>query len=169
MADGRKRTAERTKAAAENTDLAPYYFHQGTSTRAYEYLGAHAETADGKTVWTFRVWAPNADSVSVVGDFFDWSAGIPMRRSANAGVWELTAETSDDWEGMRYKYKVIGRNGTHLKADPYGTYSECLDKTASILHILRPYPWHDRGWRIHRKRFFTRERGEHYCPHPVNI
>ena len=56
-----------------NDNLAPYYFHQGTSNRAYEYLGAHFCEVDGVNGVMFRVWAPHAVSVSVVGDFNSWN------------------------------------------------------------------------------------------------
>ncbi|MBQ4155406.1 MAG: hypothetical protein IJD90_01220, partial [Clostridia bacterium] len=58
--------------ANKNEDLAPYYFHQGTSNRAYEYLGAHFTEVNGEKGVMFRVWAPNAVSVSVVGSFNNW-------------------------------------------------------------------------------------------------
>ena len=163
MAIGRKRENDGA--------LAPYYFHQGTTTYAYAYMGAHSAEGEnrGERVWTFRVWAPNAESVSLVGDFCGWSEGLPMKKTGDAGDWEITLTAQSDWTGMRYKYKIIGANGTHLKADPYGVYSECLSHTASILYELQPYPWHDRGWKIHRKKKFSRKQGEPYCSSPLNI
>ncbi len=140
-------------------DLAAYYFHQGTTTHAYEYLGAHYTAQRGMKQWRFRVWAPNAKMVELVGDFNQWGAeeGYPMKRMTEAGIWEYTADVSgseDGWEDMRYKYRITGKNGVKLKADPYGVYSECLQHTASILHKEQNFTWHDRGWKVHRKHLF---------------
>ena len=159
---------EKTKAQAgigqnRTDDLAAYYFHQGTTTYAYDYLGAHyAEDKNGCS-WTFRVWAPNAYRIEVVGDFNDWGEGFPMTRVTEAGVWEYTAQLpltdkkhpGGGWEGLRYKYRVTGANGVRMKADPYGLYSESLKNTASILYIPPKFEWHDRGWRAHRRRIFS--------------
>ena len=158
-------------------ELAAYYFHQGSTTCAYDYLGAHYREKRGVKTWTFRVWAPNAQHVELIGDFNGWSASyaFPMKRVTEAGVWEYTADVSDaeeGWDGLRYKYRITGRNGVHLKADPYGVYSECLQNTASILHIPRPFEWHDRGWHIHRKKIFStgKNGGERaFYPAPLNI
>ena len=64
----------------QKNDIAPYLFNQGTTCKAYEYLGAHSEKVGDKAVTVFRVWAPNADKVSLCGDFSDWESGIPMER-----------------------------------------------------------------------------------------
>ena len=168
--------ARKKEAAAS---LAPYYFHQGTSTYAYDYLGAHYEEAGEKRTWTFRVWAPNAHTVDLVGDFngWGWSPGgaYPLSRITEAGVWECVCDVTDHegaWNGMRYKYRINGANGVHLKADPYGIYSETLNKTASILHIKEDFKWNDRAYRMRRKGFFkSRRKGmeDAFCPAPLNI
>ncbi len=165
------------KKQASATDLAPYYFHQGTSTHAYEYLGAHYEEKRGKKTWTFRVWAPNAQYIELVGDFngWRWDGSYPLSRVTDAGIWEIVCDvtdTGDAWDGMRYKYRVCGNNGAHLKADPYGVYSETLKNTASILHIDRGYTWNDRAYRMRRKGFFgSRKKGmeDAFYPSPLNI
>ncbi len=154
--------------AARTDDLAAYYFHQGTTTYAYDYLGAHYREDKNGQYWTFRTWAPHAHSVALVGDFNDWGNtqdAYPLTRVTDAGVWEYTMVLppldkkadidTQNGGGMRYKYRVTGDNGVHLKADPYGIYSECLLNTASILHLPPKYEWHDRNWRIHRRRIFS--------------
>lgn len=156
--------------ASHTDDLAAYYFHQGTTTYAYDYLGAHYKEDKTACTWIFRTWAPNAKNVEIVGDFNGWGTqgAFAMTRVTTSGVWEYIAEFPQTekkhhaeeplWVGMRYKYRVTGANGVHLKADPYGIYSESLLKTASILHIPDKFEWHDRSWRAHRRRIFSSTR-----------
>ena len=81
-------------------DQAPYFFHQGSSYRAYDYLGAHREG----DVILFRVWAPNANAVSVVGDFNDWDpAAAPMEKVTSGGVWEVSLPSETVADGQCYK------------------------------------------------------------------
>ena len=82
-------------------DLALYLFKQGTNYKAYEYLGAHRES---KGVYTFRVWAPNADAVYIAGDFNGWQADIPMKN--DGGVWSITLKGFPIGKGDRYKYII---------------------------------------------------------------
>ena len=162
MAFGKPQT-QSVSAQNRPDDLAAYYFHQGTTTYAYDYLGAHY--SEGKTgrCWIFRVWAPRAHKIEVVGDFNGWGDGYPMERVTEAGVWECIvplpekAKKQEDTVtvGQRYKYRITGENGVCLKADPYGVYAECLQDTASILYIPPKFEWHDRGWRAHRRRIFS--------------
>lgn len=156
-------------------DLASYYFHQGTTTYAYEYLGAHYTEKRGKKTWTFRVWAPNAVFVELIGDFDRWGmdGSFALTRMTEQGVWECHVDVSGDingWNGLRYKYRITGKNGTCLKADPYGIYSETCGKTASILHIPEKFEWHDRGWRTHRRNVFrSKSTDDAFYPAPLNI
>lgn len=144
-------------------DLAAYYFHQGTTTYAYDYLGAHYSDGKMGRCWIFRVWAPRAQKIEVVGDFNDWGSGYPMERLTEAGVWECMVPLPEKAKkqediirvGQRYKYRITGDDGVHLKADPYGVFSESLHNTASILYIPPKFEWHDRGWRTHRRRIFS--------------
>lgn len=136
----------------KNDNLAPYFFHQGTSTHAYDYLGVHKE--DGKYV--FRTWAPNADYVAVAGDFNGWDYGaLPMVRITDAGVWE--AITDNAQEGQKYKYFI--RNGSKevLKADPYAFFAETPPDTASIIFDISSYNWQDESYLKYRKKKYTRE------------
>jgi 1,4-alpha-glucan branching enzyme len=114
MRDG---TAELTKRLND--------FHAGFEFRAYEFLGAHP-FGDGAV---FRVWAPNASAVSVVGDFNGWSPDADKMEKTNGGVWERYIK------GVRkfdcYKYRVTSASGkSMLKADPYAFSAECRPGTA---------------------------------------
>ena len=90
----------------KESNLATYYFHQGTNYRAYEYFGCHEEkTGDGYR-YSFRVWAPNADSVRLVADFTSWDIGETMNRITDAGIWELVLISNECLIGKFYKYKI---------------------------------------------------------------
>ena len=139
----------------QNT-LAPFLFHQGTNYRAYDYMGCHAvmrTATDGveKTVYIFRVWAPNATAVFVTGDFNGWSNSAPMLRITEKGIWEAELEAELFSESRVYKYRVCSPNGEFLKADPYGFFMEEPPETASLVGILPSFRWHDEGWLQHRK------------------
>ncbi|MBQ8005949.1 MAG: hypothetical protein IJ303_06535 [Clostridia bacterium] len=68
----------------KSSELAPFLFHQGTNYRSYDYLGVHKEGDR----FVFRVWAPHAEAVFIVGDFSDWNTGVPMSRITENGIWE---------------------------------------------------------------------------------
>ena len=103
----KRKSVLQTKEAPQ--EMAAYLFHQGTNFHAYEYLGMHIE---GETV-TFRVWAPNADYVSVVGEFNQWNPyALPMKRVTEAGVWEVIDTNAK--EGQKYKYFIKNRTKTTI-------------------------------------------------------
>ncbi len=144
-------------------DLASYYFHQGTNIRTYDYLGVH-RTERG---FVFRVWAPNADYVSVIGDFNAWDSGrTPMTRVTERGVWEVFVDGDDVQLGQPYKYFI--RNGERIaeKADPYGVRMEKPPLTASVVWDIDGYRWRDASWLRYRKSRFTREA---VLRQPINI
>ncbi|MBE6650429.1 MAG: 1,4-alpha-glucan branching protein GlgB [Ruminococcaceae bacterium] len=143
-------------------NLATYYFHQGTTTHAFDYMGVHREN-DGK--YTFRVWAPNADYVSVVGDFNSWDPGaLPLVRITDAGIWEGVSESAK--EGNCYKYFI--RNGSKevFKADPYGTLCQLPPETASVIFDISSFTWSDASFLKYRKKKYTRETA---LSSPLNI
>jgi 1,4-alpha-glucan branching enzyme len=120
-------------------------FHAGTMTDGWRWFGAHPATERGRGGWRFRVWAPHARAVSVVGDFNGWdSAKHPLTR--NGQVWEgfvpdLPAYTS-------YKYAVTRADGTETwKADPYGFHTETRPATASKLYDISRFSWGDAAFR----------------------
>ncbi|HPE94708.1 MAG TPA: 1,4-alpha-glucan branching protein GlgB [Bacillota bacterium] len=147
-------------------NYAEYLFCQGTNVRAYEYLGAHRQK-DGS--YTFRVWAPNADTVYLCGDFCDWENGIPMSRDEKSEVWEYSDSLSGVNTFTRYKY-IIERNGKRTyKSDPFAFMSETNEKTASLLFELDGYEWNDADYLENRKRLSEHLTSYTYIPEPVNI
>ena len=109
-------------------NLATYYFHQGTNFEAFNYFGAHKLN---ESVYVFRVWAPKANSIELVGDFNSWgnlsSGKYYFKRITENGVWELYVDLpyKDDFF---YKFKITNKNRTFLKSDPFGFYMECESK-----------------------------------------
>lgn len=123
-----------------------HLFCEGTLDHAHRVLGAHPHVAGGEAGTYFAVWAPNAASVSVVGDFNDWRPGAhPMRLHAPSGIWELFV--TGVGSGARYKYRITGRTGGYEvdKADPYGYRCEVAPRTASIVWDMG-YTWGDDQW-----------------------
>ena len=136
-----------------------YLFHQGTNYHAYEMLGSHFLTQDGKDGVRFAVWAPHAKSVSVVGDFNDWDTRRhPMQRIGDGEIWEAFIEGLK--EGDIYKYAIEPQwGGPHImKADPYGFYAEKTPNTASRLYDLNHYAWQDGAWQEEKKTESSYER-----------
>lgn len=121
-------------------------FHQGTNFRAYEFLGAHPCGSGAASGYVFRVWAPNATAVSVVGDFNDWTVGAnPMATLENYGVWECMISGLVQYDN--YKYCVTSKDGRQLmKADPYAFHAETNPETASKLYDITGYKWGDEQW-----------------------
>jgi 1,4-alpha-glucan branching enzyme len=132
------------------TEYDLYLFAQGRHTRIYEKLGAHLMRIGEADGVHFAVWAPNADRVSVVGDFNMWDGRVhPMRRLGASGVWEIFVPGVR--EGDRYKFEIRSRlhGEVLLKADPYGFRFEMPPQTASI--VARPdHEWHDAAWFVER-------------------
>lgn len=134
-------------AKAKNDGSLPLYlFHQGTNYKTYEYLGAHPDKRQEIEGYVFRVWAPNATGVSVVGDFNEWDpAANPMATAGDDSVWELFIPGMKQYD--LYKYCVKTKDGRSLlKADPYAFHSQTAPETASKLYDLSGYEWHDGDW-----------------------
>ena len=142
-----------------STDL--WTFGRGDNFHLQEYLGAHKETRGEQEGFTFRVWAPNAQAVDLIGDFTDWEARkIPMVRN-EGGVWEVFC--SDAKEGDIYKYLVTRQNGHQVqKIDPLALWMEKRHNTGSIIKTIPEKNWKDGLWRARRKKLGFKER-------PVNI
>jgi len=129
-----------------DTDL--YLFGQGKEYRIYEKMGAHPRTVNGVEGVNFAVWAPNALTISVIGDFNNWNRGAhPMHRRHNdLGVWECFIEGLQ--VGTLYKYAIYSRynNYTIDKTDPYGFFMELRPNTASIVADIHRRRWQDDAW-----------------------
>ena len=127
--------------------------------QSYHYFGAHI----GHEGVIFRVWAPNAQGISVVGDFNNWEVDKNSMNSipGSNGVWELFIPGLT--QGMLYKYAIRQYTGElAYKADPYGFYCEVKPKTASIIWELSGYPWQDEAWQKKRN-------AVNWLEMPVNI
>ncbi|HEX4997153.1 MAG TPA: 1,4-alpha-glucan branching protein GlgB [Terriglobia bacterium] len=127
-----------------NDDL--HLFNEGTHSRLYRRLGAHIDEEDGASGVSFSVWAPNAEAISVIGDFNDWNTSRnPMRCLGDSGIWEAFVPGATS--GQAYKYHVVSRvNGyTMNKADPFAYHAESLLGAASKIWDLR-YEWNDSNW-----------------------
>ena len=143
---------EPSRFASTLGDLDLHLLGEGKHRRAYEKLGAHPRVLDGVAGASFAVWAPNARSVSVVGDFNGWDGRAhPLRHSGPNGFWEIFVPGLVP--GMLYKFELHGPNGhlLPLKADPFAFRCERAPGTASIVHGLPAYAWGDGEW-IHRRR-----------------
>jgi 1,4-alpha-glucan branching enzyme len=142
------------------TEFDLHLFGEGTLHRAYEKLGAHHRDVDGQRGVHFAVWAPNAEEVSVIGDFNGWNArSHPMRSLGVSGVWETFVPNVGD--GERYKYEIRSRvDGSRLqKTDPYGIFFESDASGAAIVWNLDRYTWRDAEWleqRPHQNAWFDR-------------
>jgi 1,4-alpha-glucan branching enzyme len=120
-------------------DLDVWLLAEGSHLKPFERLGAHLSAIDGVEGATFAVWAPDAQRVSVVGDFNTWDGRRhPMRLRRECGVWELFIPGVG--KGERYKYEIRARDGRVLphKADPYGFAAELRPSTASLVEALPP-------------------------------
>ena len=126
-------------------------FASGEHDRIYDKLGAHPGHVAGYAGTWFAVWAPNAVSVSVVGDFNNWDGRLHPMRRLESGIFELFVPEVGD--GDIYKYEVHGYDGkTVMKADPYGFYAEKRPASASIVWSIDEYEWQDADWLKKRKK-----------------
>jgi 1,4-alpha-glucan branching enzyme len=151
---GRKTTKEKESTPETFsllTDFDIHLFRSGKHFKLYEKLGAHPAAFKGESGTYFAVWAPNARSVSVIGNFNYWSDG-PHRlfpRWDESGIWE--GFFAGIGSGEAYKYAIHSNTGEYLeKADPFAFYAEIAPKTASIVWA-KEYSWTDQGWLADRK------------------
>ena len=146
----------------KSIELPAYLFHQGTNYRSQEFLGAHPIHRGRGYATVFRVWAPNAAAVSVVGDFNAWDrTAAPMTKITEQGIWECVIRKRKRFDS--YKYAVETRDGRVLmKADPYGFHTECPPQTASKYYPLGRYEWQDAEWMTARTK-------RHHLTEPLNI
>ncbi len=143
-------------STSNKNELAEYLFHEGTNYKSYEFLGAHFEGNE----CVFRVWAPNAKDVYVVGDFNEWNTEKDKaNRITDRGVYECRIKNVKIFE--RYKYLILTKDGRKLfKSDPYGVHFETRPGTASKIYNTEGFCWTDDEWMKNRK-----------CPYnkPVSI
>jgi 1,4-alpha-glucan branching enzyme len=128
-----------------------YLFGKGDERRIYDKLGSQLRTLDGVPGASFAVWAPNAQRISVVGDFNHWDGRLhQMRLLGASGVWEIFIP--EVREGSLYKYEVRNQRGQIvLKTDPYGFFFETAPKNAAIVWNTRKFAWTDEAWLTQRR------------------
>lgn len=133
-----------------DTDV--YLHAEGNHWDLYNKFGAHLTTIDGVAGTVFCVWAPNAQRVSVVGDFNNWDGRVHvMRKLLGSGVWEIFIPGIG--EGAHYKFEVKGCHGdVFLKSDPFAFYGQHGLQTASIVYDLDRFRWSDQGWMEYREK-----------------
>ncbi len=130
-------------------DFPLYLFYQGKNYEAYRFFGVHSKKKGRGKSYTFRVWAPNAVSVSVVGDFNDWKRDSDPMTLISDGVWE--AEISKLKQFDTYKYSIETKDGRILlKSDPYASHFETRPGTASKIYESS-YEWNDEKWYEEKK------------------
>ncbi|MDO8446758.1 MAG: 1,4-alpha-glucan branching protein GlgB [Deltaproteobacteria bacterium] len=134
------------------TDFDLHLLGEGTHYKNYEKLGAHVREVKGVNGVHFAVWAPNAEAVSVIGDFNRWDGnGHKMRMLGSSGIWETFIPGLS--EGEIYKFNIKSKSGEVLeKADPYAFSSEIRPKSASIVYDIDKYTWNDAKWLSERER-----------------
>lgn len=128
-------------------------FNNGSYWHCYRLLGNHQRTIDGIQGTEFLVWAPNAERVSVVGDFNQWDGRInPMANCGKSGVWYLFIP--GNLNQQHYKYEIRNRDtgSIHLKSDPYAEQYQVRPDTASIISTPSQYRWSDQSWLTERER-----------------
>lgn len=135
-----------------------YLFHQGTYYHSYNFMGCHLENGGA---W-FRVWAPNAVNISVVGDFNSWNNNLnPMQKIDKSDIWECFVENVNIFDN--YKYCITSKDGQILyKADPYAVHSQTNGETASKVYELGDYEWTD-------KKYYEEKAGVNHFEQPMNI
>jgi 1,4-alpha-glucan branching enzyme len=128
------------------TDFDLHLLSEGTHHRAFEKLGAHRINLGTTTGIHFAVWAPNADRVSLIGDFNGWDGRVnPLRLLVPSGVWEIFIPDLPD--GEHYKFEIRARSGELLrKSDPFAVAFEVPPQSASIVRDISGYVWRDDAW-----------------------
>lgn len=132
------------------TDYDLHLLNEGRHWKSYNKLGAQLRTVDGVDGVNFAVWAPNATSVAVIGDFNNWDGRRhPMRKHIPSGFWELFVPGLG--EGTLYKYQIRYHDEVFEKSDPLGFAAEVPPRTASRVADLDRYHWHDGEWLARRR------------------
>ena len=143
-------------------DVDLHLFSEGQHWKIYEKFGAHLRTIGDATGVYFAVWAPNAERVSVVGDFNDWDGRVnPMRKLLSAGVWELFLPGIT--QGTHYKFEILTQtSAVLLKSDPFAFFNQHGKSTASMVYDLEGYTWNDAEWMETRQK-------KNWPQSPINI
>ncbi len=124
-------------------------FLQGAESHAYELLGCHYA---GDGAYVFRVWAPNAAAVSLVGDFNRWEpSASPLEPLGDSGIWECTVPGLKEYDSYKYAVTPAGGGEPVMKSDPYAYHYETRPANASKVYNLEGYEWGDGAWLRHKE------------------
>ena len=132
-------------------------FHRGTESRLYEYLGAHPGTTEEGFSCVFRVWAPEAEKVSLICDRTGWDRPQHMKTPEDPGIWETELYSDSSFSGALYKFLVCGKDGAiREKNDPFAFGTEFGGGRASV--VTEPhFAWDDSGYREYRRSVTEKE------------
>ena len=149
------------KSAAPAAEKRSELFYSGRDCRAYDYMGAHPFVQDGEQGYLFRVYAPEAEKVSVMGEFNDWNRDADYMTRDEQGIWEKFIPNIPEYAA--YKYSVWAKSGDVFdKSDPYGFHFETRPGNATKAYDLDGYEWGDASWLDWRKKHLP-------YSNPVNI
>ncbi len=149
--DTKIRRADAYAMPSTITDFDRHLLGEGSDMRMYEKLGAHLMTIDGISGTRFAVWAPNAERVSVVGNFNSWDGRRnPMRLHPANGIWELFIPGISEGELYKYEIKTRYKGYTVSKADPVAYAAELRPGQASIVWDIDKHEWQDGDWIANR-------------------
>ena len=149
------------KSAAPAVEKRSELFYSGRDCRAFDYMGAHPFVQDGEQGYLFRVYAPEAEKVSVMGEFNDWNRNADYMTRDEQGIWEKFIPNIPEYAA--YKYSVWAKSGDVFdKSDPYGFHFETRPGNATKAYDLDGYEWGDASWLDWRKKHLP-------YSNPVNI
>ena len=151
------------KEANSGNSVPLYLFHQGTNSKAYEYMGLRKSTEKDRPGMTCRVWAPNAKAVSLVGDFNGWTrSSIPLSASAKAACGKPISPLN--WSSIRF-INSASRSRTARRcsrSDPYAFHFETRPHNSSLYCDIEGFEWNDAAW-------YRRKAANPHYTQPVNI
>ena len=149
------------KSAAPAVEKRSELFYSGRDCRAFDYMGAHPFVQDGEQGYLFRVYAPEAEKVSVMGEFNDWNRDADYMTRDEQGIWEKFIPNIPEYAA--YKYSVWAKSGDVFdKSDPYGFHFETRPGNATKAYDIDGYEWGDSSWLDWRKKHLP-------YSNPVNI
>ena len=149
------------ESAAPAAEKRSELFYSGRDCRAFDYMGAHPFVQDGEQGYLFRVYAPEAEKVSVMGEFNDWNRDADYMTRDEQGIWEKFIPNIPEYAA--YKYSVWAKSGDVFdKSDPYGFHFETRPGNATKAYDLDGYEWGDASWLDWRKKHLP-------YSNPVNI
>ena len=139
------------KETPKSSDLPIYLFKQGNNQEAYRYFGAHLCEENGEAGAVFRVWAPHAKVVSIVGDFNSWTPGEHPMEKVTDGIWERFVPGIKQFDVYKYCITTPADELVY-KADPYAFHAETRPSNGSKVFDISGFDWHDAAWEDAQKK-----------------